>query len=40
MDIDSIRKMFGAKYDTAIKQMQDYTDAIPGEKLLPPKGQP
>jgi len=40
MDIDSIRKMFGAKYDAAIKQMQDYTDTIPAEKLLPPKGQP
>lgn len=35
MDINEIRAKFGSKYDEALKQMVDYTNTIPPQKLLP-----
>lgn len=35
MDVEDLRSKFGSKYDTGIKQVQDYTKTIPSEKLKP-----
>lgn len=35
MDIDDIRAKFGPKYDEGIKQMLEYTETLPQEKLVP-----
>jgi RHS repeat-associated protein len=36
MDVNDVQSQFGSKYDTGIKQAQDYTKTIPQEQLQPP----
>ena len=35
MDIEDVRSKFGSKYDDAIKQMVEYTEGLPADKLRP-----
>lgn len=35
MDINDIRSKFGAKYDEAIEQMQDYVKALNPNDFMP-----
>jgi hypothetical protein len=35
MDVKDVQSQFGSKYDSGIKQAQDYTKTIPQEQLQP-----